>query len=327
MLDKKNYTPKELQERFGKVNGNDLFNKDATPDPASNAAAAAPVPETDAAAPVPEVDTVLPLHEFANKLEALRSFLQDLALPRMKETFELRAAAHKHGFPDCKTLDHFLHTYRTAPYGNDIRGLVFFLTQDLWGKACFLVIEKQVMDKVKLRYKNQLVDGTTPKTRRKSGTVKIMLVRMKQTYFIERFRHIGLEIHHEVVYKRHMKIHKCQGVVDIFKVTKASHGYDGFLGICVGHFSLLEKSVITPAGQSDIFQFLEEQAKNGSTMTASDILAVWSKADPAAVTVNTASSPTLSSLTATSSVSSPLYLCQSTRHITNSAFNLSTGGR
>ena len=226
----------------------------------------------------------------------------------MKETFELRAAAHKHAFADCISLDDFLRLYRTAPYGNDIRALVFFLCNDLWGKGCFVIIEKNIMDKLKLRYKNELVSGAVPKTRRKSGSIKVMLVRMKQTYFIERFRHIGFEVHHEVIYKRHMMIHRSEGVVHVVKVTRASHGYDGFLGLCVGHPCLLDKTVMSPAKHqktdaqmSDIMQFLVEKARSNSTMTASDILAVWTRtsAKPVEVTVTNS----FQSLSAVSNVS------------------------
>ena len=312
--------------RFALAGGNDIFNKDvetALPEATNRNTATVTVPGCH----------VLPIQEFANKLDALRTFLQDLGMPRIKEMFEVRAAAHNHGFPHCKTLEDFLQAYRTDPYDNKMRALVFYLCNDLWGKGLFIVIEKLIMDKLKLKYSNELVGKKPVKTRHRSGSIKVMLVRMKQTYFIERFRQIGFDLYHEVIYKRNMLVNRNQGVVQVVKVTKESHGYNGYLGLCVGHPSLLDKQTLTPkqpnvSGQNDLLQYIADEAQKGSSMTASDILAAWTKrqpessfttnvttAQPAEVTV-TEGSPSFSSVTdmstESSNVSTSNYLCHPT---------------
>ena len=71
-----------------------------------------------------------------------------------------------------------------------------------------------------------------------------------------------------------------EGVVEVIKVSAATHGYNGYLGICVGHPRLLQ---IQSAQQQEklsqrtIMDFLKEKAKEGSKMSAQDILAVWTK--------------------------------------------------
>lgn len=78
------------------------------------------------------------------------------------------------------------------------------------------------------------------------------------------------------------------------KVTRASHGYDGYLGICVGHPTLIKDdgSNLPPAdGESEesdegsLLAVIQKAADEGNNMTAKDILAVWTANRPKEITV------------------------------------------
>lgn len=176
-MDKANLTETELQERFLAA-GPDFFNKDEGNIPA---------PVANDAGPQPPLST--PLDDFRARYKALRLFLQDLAIPRLKEVFRVRAdAALGKDYPECKTLDAYISEYRLGVYDNKKRAMVDVLCNQMWGKECFGVIEKVVMDKLKIRYKNILVNGQQTKTRRNAGNYKKMIARLRQTLISDRFR-------------------------------------------------------------------------------------------------------------------------------------------
>ncbi len=172
MLDKQNFKPQELEERL-ESEGRKLFYKDAG--------------DGDDGIPRLE-DGVSPLEDLSERMKAFRAFILDLAVPRLKEMFRVRAAVYKHGFPDVHSLEDYILLYRTGTYGNEMRGLVHYLSNQLWGTECMGHLEKIIMDKAKLKYKNTLVNGDKVKTRRTHGSIKKMLVRFKQTMFVDRFR-------------------------------------------------------------------------------------------------------------------------------------------
>ena len=80
--------------------------------------------------------------------------------------------------------------YRTGTYNNQMGGLVHYLSNKLWGKECMGTLEKVIMDKAKLKYKNALVSGKEVKTRRSHRSIKKMLVRLKQTLFVDHIRYV-----------------------------------------------------------------------------------------------------------------------------------------
>ena len=95
--------------------------------------------------------------------------------------------------------------------------MVNLLCNEMWGKECLGTIEKQIMAKLRLVYKNVLVNGEKIKSRSK------LLVRLKQTLFIDVFRTSGLDRHNEVIYKRFLD-KPMKGVKKVVNVTETSHG-------------------------------------------------------------------------------------------------------
>ena len=130
--------------------------------------------------------------DFGMRVNNLREFICNLARPRMNKAFVVRAQSLNHGY-DCVTLEDFLRECRTGPFDNRKRALVHKLCNELWGKECCGDIERMVMAKLRLKYKNSLVDekGRVPKTRRTHGSIRKMINRMKQTNYVERFRYVS----------------------------------------------------------------------------------------------------------------------------------------
>ena len=176
ILDKANLTPTELQNRFVALNGRLGLNKD------DSSGGNLPQP----------AEGVTPLQDFAVRLENLRQFICALIRPRLNEAFIVRARAMNLGY-DCVTLEDYLREIRTGPYDQKKRALVYELCNKLWGKETSMDIEKLVMRKLRLKYKNELVDGKdrVPKTRRTCGSIRKMINRMKQTNYVERFRYVS----------------------------------------------------------------------------------------------------------------------------------------
>ena len=64
-------------------------------------------------------------------------------------------------------------------------------------------------------------------------------------------------------------------MVKVIKVSVASHGFEGFLGLCAGHKDLEEQPVTTPT-QLTLYDFLKKQKEQGNgSKSLDDILAVW----------------------------------------------------
>jgi hypothetical protein len=205
----------------------------------------------------------------------------DLGLPRIKETWKTRFDSCFGDDAEYSTVggfDDFLNIYRTQPYNNKRRSDVHVVCNEMWGSGnCFVEIEQVVMRKMKIKYTDTLVSGAKCLTKRKHGSIKSMYVRMKQTYFIDALRLAGLKCYKEVVYKRHLK-NPMEGIIDVVKVTKASHGYDGWLGLAVGHPQLLDKQVITPTRhEGNLMVYLHEKLKSGTSMTTAQLLEEWEK--------------------------------------------------
>lgn len=149
-------------------------------------------------------------------------------------------------------------------------------------------------------------------------------------------RSIGRDVFKEVIYQRLLG-KPMQGVVKVIKVTKESHGFNGFLGLCVGN-DLLAQIVLTtkplalPQPEGSIMEYLQKLTKAGSTMTPQDILAVWEKTNSpekpaAAVSVNGEDNTTVSTLTTPTPVSWNMLTSQITGHchlISPSRFNRSS---
>lgn len=136
---------------------------------------------------------VTPLQDFEERLRSCRSMILDLARPRLKETFLARARAciYSHSYENCVTYDDYVRECKSGIYDNNKRALIHHFCNQLWGKQCAEQIELQVMAKMRLQYKNQLLDGKDriPKNARTHGSIRKMINRLKQSNYIDRFRY------------------------------------------------------------------------------------------------------------------------------------------
>jgi hypothetical protein len=179
-VDKENLKPIELQARFAKGGLQKLLKKTIDDVSESNGTVAAGGVEEEAE---------LPLVLYAAQLKEFRDCLIDLAMPRLNATFRFRAKVCIKGYPECVTMEDFLMEYRTGVYDNNKRYMVHVLCHLMWGKECFGGIEKKIMDRLKIKYNGMLVSGLSPKCRRKGGSIRKMIVRLKQSKIVDRFRY------------------------------------------------------------------------------------------------------------------------------------------
>ena len=146
ILDKAHLTQEELEARFA-ICGREMFNKEV------QQANDDEQPRTLA----PVEDGVSPMQDFAERHARLRVMCQDMAAPRMKETFKVHAESCNRHFPEAKTVEDFDLLYRTQVYDNKMRDTINTVCNRMWGKECFGIIETQVMKRLNLKYSNQLV--------------------------------------------------------------------------------------------------------------------------------------------------------------------------
>ena len=109
-----------------------------------------------------------------------------------------------------------------------------------------------------------------------------------------RCRNIGQSYHKEIIYQRKL-VKPMEGVVNVVKVTRSTHGYDGFLGYCVGHPGNLAldraKAELPPTAPAKSFEeFVEQQVSKGSKMNPIKLLDTWRSVQPTEVTLNDDSS-------------------------------------
>jgi hypothetical protein len=308
IIDKSKLKKNELTERFGWA-GRQVFNQGVPTKDGEGKSQNAAMP------PLP--DGLDALIDFEDRMRELRLFILDLAMPRMKAIFLSRFHDCVKGgdYKDVKKFEDFMDIYRSGVYDNKRRGDLATICFEMWGRGqCFIEVEKLLMARLKLKYTDVLSNGNICKTRRKHGSIKSMLVRMKQTVFIDPIRIAGRDHYQEVVYMRHLT-KPMEGVVDVVKVTVASHGYNGWLGLCVGHLQLLEKKVM-PSPEFEVpgnglLQYLQDMVKSGSTKTTAELLEDWQvKRKQKEMVVSVSTSSTTSPLTQDSSLTlvSPLNL-------------------
>lgn len=186
LLDKANYTQSQLEERFAYAQGNKIFEKDDGTKSSDG--------QTGTVALSDNAKSLI--EQFADRLRLLREFIIDLALPRLKQLFASGAEVScGKSYPHCKSLDDYLHEYRNGTYDNEKRALIDKLCNHVFGKSGSGKVETNIMNRLRIQYTNEVFEGCTngnlvrqPKTRRAYGNVKKMIQRLKQTYFVDRFR-------------------------------------------------------------------------------------------------------------------------------------------
>ena len=241
------YSELELQNRFAWSGGVNIFYRNAD-------LSALP-------------DDIPPLMQFGSCLAGLHDLFVDLAKPRLLELYEVRAPQAKHNFQletPMKKLNDYLTFYKTHKCDNNMGAYIYALNNTIWGKECFGELEKILMKKVGIKYVDIVIDrfekkskddpkGTKrkrlppgpPTQRRRSGNVRVIIVRCCNTFIKSKFLDVGRTHHCEIILARKPKVGVTyDGISEIVKVTTVSHGYNGYLAICKGHWSIKPDRVI-----------------------------------------------------------------------------------
>ena len=124
-------------------------------------------------------------------------------------------------------------------------------------------------------------------------------------------RLVGARVHKEVLYCRELKIGKelgrkqaREGVVKVIKATEEKFGFNGFIGLLVGHPMLLRIDIaVVPTTGLDLKAFMMQKAKEGSTQSLQEMLDEWNmlesqmEASPKPKTIATDAMSEVSSVT------------------------------
>jgi len=293
LLDKKKLSDKELHDRYSYGGGRRIFDKNVPVTKMVNGKLVEVLKKLPVAVGVE-------MEDFGARISSLRSFTMDLWHPRLRAAFLERIQQCLPELPDdVKDIFCFLQWYKDQPYGNNVRRVVDIVSHKLFTKQMMITMEGAIMKKLGLEYSTKTSDGHNCKTNRRSGSIGSIGTRMKQTYFIDLIRATGRDAKLEVVYNRRLKS-PMKGVVDVRKVYVSSHGYDGWLGRCIGHPDLLKDQIgahqdaakLKTIEERSLEQFLEAKAQEGGTVNITAVLQEWHATDkkPREISVSSASS-------------------------------------
>lgn len=106
-------------------------------------------------------------------------------------------------------------------------------------------------------------------------------------YIVFTHRKIGMELFGEVIYMRYLSESlpngrpgkRAKGILDMIKTTVQSHGFAGWLGLCLGH-PLLTQKVVEIAKASSMLSleaFMEKASQEDSGKSVADLLGEWRK--------------------------------------------------
>ena len=201
---------------------------------------------------------------------------------------------------EVKSFNDYIKWYQTRDLsGTDaahrrIRRIVFIVQTRVITKQMMMACEDDILAKTGIEYQDRLVNGSTCITNRQTGCCLTIGQRVKQSKTNQPIRATGFKFHNEVQCGREKKIDSktglpvnCMaGVVACLKITAAVWGSDGWLGVNPYHFSQVEKAkeqpkIKLPSGGQEregFRAFLLQQVQNECS-AKDDILAFISQWD------------------------------------------------
>ena len=173
-LDKRNLTTEELQMRFSD-GGMELFYKDCPEDGNQKIVLA------------PGMD---PFQDFSYRFICCRNMIVQMIEPRLKTNLENKIILHlPRSLMKLKKYDELLRHYKTSTNSKDLRKLFRVVAVLVWSNKLGGVIEGQIMDILKIVYKQQLVGSKNPlPIRRKFGHIARLVIRVKGSHVVAPFR-------------------------------------------------------------------------------------------------------------------------------------------
>ena len=287
LLDGISYTPNQLSQRMRIGEGIRIFDK-TPPNISHDSVTGREVVKYITA--LPEVSDINA--DYKNRLNDLRKCILDMwhiRLPALWIDRFLILAPQYVG--EVRRFRDFLRVYRDMKkMTNEFRGLVHEVQHTMITKQAMLTCEDDILKKLGAEYLDRTVTKDTLPTQRDSGFVLKIGQRMKQANFCDQIRKTGFKNHHEVVYERERgvgdekgKQKAMAGVIKVFHVTFKQYGFDGWLGVGPGHYTMLnmnkEGSKLSLPGTEGLLSWLEDKAKSEGLVNLATVLEDW-KSEP-----------------------------------------------
>lgn len=240
-------------------------------------------------------------------MRAARKLIYKLAEPRivaklMDNIKEVYPEVKLHG-KDLKTLDDVVQYIQRGPYDNKIRGFVDYVLHSSWGtsNAWALEVEHDIMIDLEMKYSDKkIAPGKTPEKQKREknhpGNFCKQMCVIKKGSMLNRIQLCVRRIYKEVIYRRGQDKERLlqstpkpsiPKVVRLEPATRESHGFEGLVGICVGHKVLIQEEnnreqmpPEPPDTDNKMVQWLTEQIKEGKTIeTAGDLIRLLNEND------------------------------------------------
>jgi hypothetical protein len=190
--------------------------------------------------------------DFTKRCYNLRDMTIGLGKPRVGGVW---AARFNRQYPDYKFQggrqvkgpDDLIEAIISQPFDNEMRGLVHFVQNRMWGRGNVwaVLLENKIKELLKLEYTDDLCDvkeGAVNRKNHQGGSIKRMMVRLKQSSFVNKFRRATKLYYNEVLYLRDVGTSK--DILEMVPATIASHGFQGTIGLTAGHPDLGKRNRI-----------------------------------------------------------------------------------
>lgn len=203
--------------------------------------------------------------DYKNRLYNLRDMVVGLGKPRGSNVFGLRFngrfPTYLYNGKKIQSVEDFKDAIINEPYDNNMREMIHYAQNQMWGRGntYALQIEAKIMKLLKLRYVDEYCDlpkDKYPKKIHPGGCIKTMLVRLKQSSMVNAIRRHVKRHYCETLYHRNVGISK--DVRCLVKATKSSHGFNGYVGLGVGHPDL-EKTLAMQEQETEGAQEQKQQ--------------------------------------------------------------------
>jgi hypothetical protein len=189
--------------------------------------------------PPPPADNVC--LDFKNRCANLRDLIIKLAKPRIEGVGMFRL---NQGFGEVTfgcgrkvtSTDDLNEAYATEKYTKEMRAMIFFMTISAWGtnNNWAIMLENKIMCMLKLAYDGTYCEKQAVQRKHLGGSIKAIIVRLKQSNLVNKFRRTGRRVHREVILKKRPK-KLSAGVKRLVNATVETHGFNGILGLYEGH--------------------------------------------------------------------------------------------
>ena len=238
--------------------------------------------------------------KFATMLISGRRLILKLAGPMIKTFFEEKFSE---AFPEVRynnrkisTIGDLFKYVQKGPWDNKMREIVHYSLHAMWGtsNAWALTAEQDILSILEMKYGPKKISSHGAKEKRQKNHpgdfCKVMCVNKKGSMLVP-LKNLVRKVYKEAIYVRTQAEDKILGskpgknipkVAWIRKATRTSYGFEGLIGICVGHLD--EKNPDTdgdhvssmpdssPGTENAIITWLRAKLESGERVDTTDDL-------------------------------------------------------